>query len=311
MIKNGQSYPGKHNTPTERTSSSQKPLEAQSQTLIIWKSLISYVRENLAAGKSINIKRFGAFTFDIATDPPKIAMKSGNQPNLDLHEQRLDRKNVHHCRPCFVVDQALQMHLTRYLGKEEITPAKSQHSIFQKGFRMVYCNPVPIAQGCLMGKDVVQDALDAIFLAVIDLVKFGKNIDLAFGFCNIRIINGNLKIVWCPNFVSSVKSRQFENTMKRSTTPVSSIWKSDYHKSFASTTLGSLIKKPNHEVVATLNQKTMALKIMSLDMSSSAKFVSGGIGMRGVGPRGVKPREAVERARSIGADGRSQGSWRH
>ena len=59
-------------------------------------------------------------------------------------------------------------------GKEEITPAKSQNTIFQKGFRMIYCNPVPIAAACLMGKDVVQDALDAIFLGIIDLTKFGK-----------------------------------------------------------------------------------------------------------------------------------------
>ncbi len=99
------------------------------------------------------------------------------------------------------------MHLTRFLGKEEITPPKSQHSIFQKGFRMIYCNPVPIAQGCLMGKDVVQDALDAIFLGVIDLVKFGKNINLAFGFCNVRIIDGNLKVIWDPNFVQIIKNR--------------------------------------------------------------------------------------------------------
>ena len=75
--------------------------------LIIWKSLISYIRENLTAGHSINLKKFGAFTFDIATDPPKIATKSAHQTNLDLNEQRLERKNVHHCRPCFVVDHSL------------------------------------------------------------------------------------------------------------------------------------------------------------------------------------------------------------
>lgn len=44
--------------------------------------------------------------------------------------------------------------------------------------------------------------------------------------------------------------------MKRSTTPVSSIWKTSYTKTFANSTLGSLIKKPNPEVVKTLNEKT-------------------------------------------------------
>lgn len=170
---------------------------------------------------------------------------------------------------------------------------------------MVYCNPVPIASGCLMGKDVVQDALDNLFLGVIDLVRYGKNIDLAFGFCNIRIINRNLKVVWCPNFVASIKNKQFENQMKRSTTPVSSIWKTDYQKTFARSTLGSLIQKPNHEVVDTLKQKTMALKMMSMDMSSSAKFVSGGIGLRGAGPSGMGAKAALAaRARSPQANQR-------
>jgi hypothetical protein len=63
----------------------------------------------------------------------------------------------------FVVDPQLQENLSRYHGKEQITPSKSQNSIFQKGFRMVYCNPVPIAAGCLLGKDVVTDALNTIF----------------------------------------------------------------------------------------------------------------------------------------------------
>jgi len=66
----------------------------------------------------------------------------------------------------FVPDESFQQHLSRYHGKEQIVPAKSQKSIFQKGFRMIYCNPVPIAAACLLGKDVVQDALTTIFLAI-------------------------------------------------------------------------------------------------------------------------------------------------
>jgi hypothetical protein len=59
--------------------------------------------------------------------------------------------------------------------------------------------------------------------------------------------------------------------MKRSTSPVSTLWKTSYTKTFASSTLGTLIKKPNPEVVQTLNEKTMALKMMSLDLSSQSK----------------------------------------
>jgi nucleoid DNA-binding protein len=51
--------------------------------IIIWKSLISYLNENLRSGKSVSIRNFGAFTFDIATELPKIAVRSMN-PQSDL-----------------------------------------------------------------------------------------------------------------------------------------------------------------------------------------------------------------------------------
>lgn len=37
-------------------------------------------------------------------------------------------------------------------------------------------------------------------------------------------------------------------------------------------TLGTLVKKPNPFLTDALNEKTAALKIMSLDLSSSGKF---------------------------------------
>lgn len=102
--------------------------------VIIWKALIEYLSNNLRAGRSVNIKRFGSFTFDIDTDLPRIATKSstiGSGGNfIDLQDVRLARKHVHQVRPCFVVDDFLQPHLIHYAGKEEIRPAKSQNSIY-------------------------------------------------------------------------------------------------------------------------------------------------------------------------------------
>ena len=97
--------------------------------MIVWKSFASYLRENLLAGKSINIKKFGSFTFDIHTELPRIATRNID-PQTGLEEQRLERKHVHTVRPCFVVDSELKVHLSRYPGKEEITPSKSQNSIY-------------------------------------------------------------------------------------------------------------------------------------------------------------------------------------
>lgn len=60
--------------------------------------------------------------------------------------------------------------------------------------------------------------------------------------------------------------------MKRQASPVATLWKTSYNKNFERSSLGTLIKKPNQEVTEALNEKTKALKLMSLDMSSSSKF---------------------------------------
>ena len=65
--------------------------------MIVWKSLTEYLRERLSESKSINIKGFGAFTFDIETDLPRIATKTIN-PFSDINEQRAERKHVHKIR---------------------------------------------------------------------------------------------------------------------------------------------------------------------------------------------------------------------
>ena len=52
---------------------------------------------------------------------------------------------------------------------------------------MIYCNPVPIAAACLLGADVVTDALSTLFTGITDLVKYGKDLNLQFGFGTIRI----------------------------------------------------------------------------------------------------------------------------
>jgi nucleoid DNA-binding protein len=53
--------------------------------LIVWRALVEYLNNNLRAGKSVNIKGFGSFTFDISTELPKIATK-GFSPSHDLQD---------------------------------------------------------------------------------------------------------------------------------------------------------------------------------------------------------------------------------
>ena len=47
ILKNADKYPGKHNFSTQRTSPNLKPLQPKAQMLIIWRSLIEYVGNNV------------------------------------------------------------------------------------------------------------------------------------------------------------------------------------------------------------------------------------------------------------------------
>lgn len=144
ILKNPDNYPGAHQAPAARTSSSSKPLETKAQLMIMWRALCAYLEEKLKAGKNVNIKGFGAFAFEIKTDLPRIAQRTIN-PFDKIDNQRKERKHIHQVEPKFVVDPKLQYQLFHYPGKEQVDKAKSQYSIYQKGFQMIYCNPYPIS----------------------------------------------------------------------------------------------------------------------------------------------------------------------
>lgn len=76
---------------------------------------------------------------------------------------------------------------------------------------MIYCNPVPIASACLLGADVVKSVLNTLFLAIVDLVKYDQNLDLPFGFCNIKVVNKALKAYFHCDFHTTVKEKDFEH----------------------------------------------------------------------------------------------------
>lgn len=136
---------------------------------------------------------------------------------------------------------------------------------------MIYANSVPIAAACQMGKDVVEDTLRTIFLAIHDLIKFDHNLSLQFGFATVSFVDRNLKVVFAPYLSTEVKDKDFETTMRRSNSPVAQTWKTNTQSEFFKSSLGTMIRKPNHEVSEVLAQRTQALKYMSLDMSSCAK----------------------------------------
>jgi hypothetical protein len=170
-----------------------------------------------------------------------------------------------------VVEPELQALLTRFRGKDPVDTAKSQHSVYQKGFRMIYANAVPIAAACQLGKDVVEDTLRTIFLAIRDMIKFDHNLTLQFGFATVSFVNRSLQVRFADYLTQEVRNSAFETNMRRSNSPVAQTWRTNTQEQFFKSSLGTLIRKPNAEVNQALEQRTEALRLMSLDMSSCAR----------------------------------------
>jgi len=233
--------------------------------------MVEYIRENLTSAKSVNIRGFGAFSFEISSEHVKPAMHTSIDFRKTLDEQRFERKHNHKFRPCFVVDPALKNLLTRYPGKEEITSTKSQNSVYQKGFGMIFCNPTPIAAASYLGKETVSSAIQAFVQAVTDLTRLGYSLVLDFDFCKIKIVDKDFSYSYASDLVGDINQAKFETKIKKSVTPTSSFWNTSRDEKWAKSTLGNLYQVPNHSQVMTMNEKTLALKIMSLDMNSTLK----------------------------------------
>ena len=138
---------------------------------------------------------------------------------------------------------------------------------------MIYANPVPIANACQMGSAVVRDTLAAIFKAIVDLITLkDKSINLAFGFCNVYMRDKNLSVPFAEYLTKECSDAQFEQTMKRQASPVATLWRTSTEMNFRKSNLGQMIQKPNASKAEAQMLKTEALRMMSMDMSSSAGF---------------------------------------
>jgi len=58
---------------------------------------------------------------------------------------------------------------------------------------MIYCNPIPIANSCMLGKEIVLSVHLSYIQAIIDLTTLGYSLDLNFGFIRISINNRNIR----------------------------------------------------------------------------------------------------------------------
>jgi len=123
-----------------------------------------------------------------------------------------------------VPDKTLHNVLLRYDGKEEITKPKSQHSIYQKGFNMIFCNPVPIAASCSLDKDVTESILLTFARAVTDLAELGKSLEIVIGPAHIKIVNRDLTYTFSPNFTQQLNHTEYEKNLKKSLKETKQHW---------------------------------------------------------------------------------------
>jgi nucleoid DNA-binding protein len=174
--------------------------------LIIWRAFCEYIKEKLYNYNGVNIKGFGAFTFEVACELPKFGIDLREAKMKSFGELIIEKKTTHKMRPIFVVEQRFKKSLVRFNDKEELTKPKSQASIYQKGFKMTYCNPIPIAASCYLPKNVIIDTLCAIFNAILDLINLGKNVSLRTGFSNIFFHDGNLNYSFNPDLGKMIEN---------------------------------------------------------------------------------------------------------
>ena len=84
------------------------------------------------------------------------------------------------------------------------------------------------------------------------MIKFDHNLVLQFGFATLHFVNRSMKVQFAPYLTTEVKDKDFEVTMRRSNSPVATTWRTNTQEQFYKSSLGTMIKKPNGAVNATL-----------------------------------------------------------
>jgi len=215
------------------------------------------------------IKNFGAFTFEVDSNTVKPAQLCQFDTYKSVNENRADRKHVHKIRPCFLVDGTFEKSLARFPNKREIEAPQSQHSVYQQGTAMIFCNPGPIAAGCYFSHVLAKSILDALVHAITDLTTLGKDLNLDFGFCAMYVRNKDLTYKYKCDLTQELNTAGFEGKLRKSDRQTSDFWQADQKKAFQATDLGTMLPKKNQTTEKDQYQKTLALKIMSLDFNTT------------------------------------------
>jgi nucleoid DNA-binding protein len=214
-------FEGSHNHSQPRTSDGLTILDPmryeillysriiERQLKLVWEALCIHINDSMSEGRGIQIKNFGAFTFE-----PRIST-NGNSKNRKL--------SAAHLRPCFVIAPSLESHLKSSSIKDEFDH-HIEGSIYQQGVRMSYLNPVPIASGCYYSSDFVRCAVDTFFKAINDLVMRGFNVVVDFEkLASISLMNRTLKVTFNKSLHERVEPIEKSYPLKSINAPLSAL----------------------------------------------------------------------------------------
>jgi len=252
VLENPKLYPGVHNAANPRTTAGLPTLDCNRQAQLIWDGMCTFIQEKLEQGKSVNIPKFGAFTFE------PIVTAGGNQKNPRGHRLNL--------RPCFLCGPELKETLYKYPGKEEVTV--NPGSVYQQGVKMQYPNPVPIAAGTYYKSKVVDGTIKALFRGILDLSLRGYTMELDFYFAKVRIVGRDLHVFFAKNFAVSVQHNVSSWPSRDEDSKATSI-KSTWQSKSLSKSMMNFHERPDSRNCMRAKTRTLQLSILSLDLNSA------------------------------------------
>jgi len=85
----------------------------------------------------------------------------------------------------------------------------------------------------------------------------------------MQIRNKDLTYKFKVDLTQELNTAGFEGKLRQSDRPTSDFWKADNNKAFKATNLGTMLPKKDGTVEKDQYQKTLALKIMSLDFNTT------------------------------------------
>lgn len=244
VLQNPKMYPGPHNTSQDRTSRGLQKLDVNRQLNLIFDAFCTRLREMLLNGQNVSIQNFGAFTTE------------AQWYVSDFGPDKVGK------RPCFLPSNEMKNANRSWKEKKETIVDENAISAAQSvSGKVAFLNEVPVASGAYYKADVVRSGIRQLFVAVLDLMHRGYDLDLDMSVCRFRAGPGKISVTFDPEYVRSVRQPKTPYTENKES--LSEGWsKASFSKSMA-----TFIQRPNSPEVQATRIASSNLAVMSRDLT--------------------------------------------